>query len=222
MVGSGAAVWLFLSSASVPDGEPQHQAVGPATWSLSSGPAIASLSEAGTATVPQRRDVAGKSIVQATRELAASNPWNADAQYAAAATAFEAGNRAAARDFLHQALELEPAHRGALFDLARIEFDEGKYAAASALYARLRQLNPSHRLTAYRHFLCSLMLGEQQEIDPAALPADSTPGLYARAAAAWKGGDHQSAITLARTARAAGSPNTPLFEADLRLVGFYE
>jgi len=222
IAGSVGTVWWFLSNPRSSAHDVNPTAFEPATWSLSSGPAAASLSETRGAMAPGLRAIAGKSFSQSTRELAESLPRDAEAQYAAATAAFGSGERATARDFLQRILELDPDHHGALFDMAGLAFDEGDYAAASELYARLRKQNPGHRLTAYRQFLCRLLLEGEQEADLSALPPDSTPGLYARAAAAWKTGHQQSAITLARMAREARSPNTALFEADLRLVGFHE
>ncbi len=55
-----------------------------------------------------------------------------------------------------------------------------------------------------------------------ALPEDSVPGLYARAAIATHSGDAQGAMALVEKARATGSRSASRFESDLRLLGFKE
>ena len=129
------------------------------------------------------------------------------------------GEKDKARKYFRKALELSPFAPASLFNLAQLEFEAGDYAGASRLLATFRKADPHQRVAAFRAVMCALLLGQDAAPDLAALPEDSTAGLYARAAIALHGGDKDAASALIEKARATGNKNASRFEADLQLLG---
>ncbi len=218
-------IWYFVLAVPERESVPSQQALGSdALWSPNAARSMTTLS--GPATDSRRplasRVINGQSGIQDAIEQAAAQPANPRAQYLAAAAASEVGDREASRKYLEQALDIDPRHVPALLELARIEFDQGNYAQASETYSRILKIQPTQSAAAYRAFLCALLLGKSPSLDERGLPAGSAMGLYARAAAAWHRKDREAARSFVHSARAKSSPKTAIYEADLRLLGFYE
>ena len=180
------------------------------------------LAENARITQASRMFEAGESAkaLLAAETAAELGPNDPAAWHHAGAVAMACGENGKARKYFRTALEIAPFAPATLFNLAQLEFDTGEYAEAARLLGTFRKQDPNHRIAAYRAVLCDLLLGQHAMLDPEALPANSTAGLYARAAIAWHGGDNQAANALVDKAREAGSKSASRFESDLQLLGF--
>lgn len=212
----------YFAMRPMPEPRPRSGSVraeGPSTlWSPGSSKELTSLGSDGEA---KGRTISAQAVASA-RQAADRNPGDAQAQHNAGVAAQMLGDAGAARSYYLRALAISPQAVRTAFNLAQLEFEEGNYAAAAVLYAKLRKAVPSYRVLAYRSLICTLLMGGAAEVDESVLSEDTVPGLYARAAVAWKARDAERARDYVRRAREMGSKNEQHFEADLLLLGYFD
>jgi tetratricopeptide (TPR) repeat protein len=140
------------------------------------------------------------------------------------AIAIERGRYDEAEVDLRHALENDPKHYPAIFNLTEIPFRQKKYAEAREAMEKMLTANPKDELVQYRIYLSYLFEGNEPQakatLDKIVFPANTPAYYYAQAAWALKHGDQKEAASwLKSSARVFKPVQNELFASSLREVG---
>lgn len=160
-----------------------------------------------------------KAALQAAEAEASARPNDAAAQHHAGVMAMAANEPVKARAYFRFALAINASAAASSFNLAQAEFEIGDYAEAQRLLQTFLARDPTHKVATYRALLCALLLQQEAALNPLALPEDSLPGLYARAAMAHTSGDDEAAQAFLERARLLPIEKRFRFESDMKLLG---
>ncbi len=140
------------------------------------------------------------------------------------AIAIERGRFEEAEVDLRRALETDPKHYPAIFNLTEIPFRQKKYAEARAAMEKMLAANPKDELIQYRIYLSYLFEGNEDKareaLDKIVFPANTPAYYYGQAAWALKHGEQKEAAGwLKSSARVFKPVQNELFASSLREVG---